>query len=271
MERITDHDAMRVEVVGATANAPPPPPLSLDVHHSPWPLVVALAAVLLFLGLVALPLGLLGLLLLGVGALGWMAEEYRTVLHAKPTSGKVRTVRQTALQFFLVTETILFGVLFTYYFWARSYAAGPWPPQGTHALDDLRMPAFNTALLVLSGVSAHLSLHWLRAGRAHAAMRALAVTIVLGLAFLVGQLREYLSLGFSFADHGFGSAFYALTGVHGVHVAGGLVLLSVLLLLGMQGGLSARRWSGLWSGVIYWHFVDGVWLVLFAVLYLRIV
>ncbi len=98
----------------------------------------------------------------------------------------------------------------------------------------------------------------------------LAATIVLGSVFLGGQLAEYGGLvasGFTIGTNVHATLFYTMTGFHGVHVLGGLVLLVAVLLQAGRRRLAGK--SGMAeAAAYYWHFVDAVWLLLFATLYL---
>ena len=108
----------------------------------------------------------------------------------------------------------------------------------------------------------------IRRGDRTAFLRATGVTLVLGVIFLAGQIWDYTQLGFGITDTAFGSTFYTLTGFHGAHVAGGAVMLAVVLYRGLAGQFSARHHDMVEATSLYWHFVDVVWIVLFSTLYL---
>jgi cytochrome c oxidase subunit 3 len=91
----------------------------------------------------------------------------------------------------------------------------------------------------------------------------------LGIAFLIGQMVEYFHLPFGLREHLFASTFYALTGFHGLHVTLGVIcILVVLLQVGQEGKVSPSKPFGLEAAELYWHFVDGIWVVLYGLLYL---
>ena len=94
-----------------------------------------------------------------------------------------------------------------------------------------------------------------------------ALTLLLGIAFLVGQLYDYSTLGFGISDGAFGTVFYTLTGFHGAHVFGGTVGLTILVARATQGQFSARNHVAVEAISFYWHFVDVVWIALFSTLY----
>jgi hypothetical protein len=97
----------------------------------------------------------------------------------------------------------------------------------------------------------------------------LAITAALGAAFLAGQMVEYFSLPFSLTDNLFASTFYALTGFHGLHVSLGVICITIVALQTRAGGrISASDHFGLEAAELYWHFVDGIWVVLYGILYL---
>ena len=167
---------------------------------------------------------------------------------------------------FIASEVLFFGALFAAYFSLRS-AAGAWPPEGTPDIDRVA-PALFTLVLVASSATQHRAAHVVGRDR-RAAARWTAATVALGLLFLGGQGWEWYRLGragLSLATDVYGTLFFTLTGAHGLHVAGGLVM------LGASGmALTGRRSPrpGVVDAVtLYWHFVDAVWLVLFATLYL---
>jgi cytochrome c oxidase subunit 1/cytochrome c oxidase subunit I+III len=99
----------------------------------------------------------------------------------------------------------------------------------------------------------------------------LAVTIGLGIVFLIGQAFEYANLigsGITVSHNLFASTFFTVTGFHGFHVMAGLIVLAILLALGASRDLTARRAYVLKAAGLYWHFVDVVWIAVFGVIYL---
>jgi cytochrome c oxidase subunit 3 len=94
------------------------------------------------------------------------------------------------------------------------------------------------------------------------------VTLLLGVAFLIGQVYDYSILGFGISDGVFGTVFYTLTGFHGAHVFGGAIGLTIILARAMQGQFSAGNHVAVEAVSMYWHFVDVVWIALFTTLYI---
>jgi len=95
-------------------------------------------------------------------------------------------------------------------------------------------------------------------------------TILLGLAFELGQAYEFATAHINFTTNQFASAFFTMTGFHGGHVAGGLVLLCLVLGRALKGQFSATNHVGPAAITLYWHFVDVVWIFLYLVLYFAV-
>jgi cytochrome c oxidase subunit 3 len=95
----------------------------------------------------------------------------------------------------------------------------------------------------------------------------LILTIGLGLTFTACQAYEYGHAGFTFAGHVYGSTFFMATGFHGAHVIIGTIFLSVILYQAIAGHFTPQRHFGFEAAAWYWHFVDVVWLFLFASIY----
>jgi len=171
---------------------------------------------------------------------------------------------------FIVSEIMFFAGLFAAYFSLRT-ATGIWPPEGNGAFElhsEVLFPAVMTSLLVLSSITCQFAVWRIRKGDRQGMNRALLITVLLGVTFLIGQAYDYTQLGFGIADGVFGSTFYVLTGFHGAHVLGGVLMLAVCLYRGGLGQFSAEHHDMVEATSIYWHFVDVVWLLLFALLYI---
>jgi len=171
---------------------------------------------------------------------------------------------------FIVSEIMFFAGLFAAYFNLRT-ATGIWPPEGNGAFElhsEVLFPAIMTSLLVLSSITCQFAVWRIRKGDRQGMNRALLITALLGVTFLIGQAYDYTQLGFGIADGVFGSTFYVLTGFHGAHVLGGVLMLTVCLYRGGLGQFSAEHHDMVEATSIYWHFVDVVWILLFALLYI---
>lgn len=174
---------------------------------------------------------------------------------------------------FIGSEIMVFAAFFTAYFIARSNAA-QWPPvfEGRPELEGLPklITGVNTAILVFSSFTLWWAEKRLAHGDRRGFIRGLMLTIMLGLTFLIVQINEYAHLGMTPQDTIFGTVFYCLTGLHGLHVFVGLCVLSMAFTRARKqnefrhGAANAP----LVAGSIYWHFVDVVWIFLYVVVYL---
>jgi cytochrome c oxidase subunit 3 len=166
---------------------------------------------------------------------------------------------------FLASELVFFGGLFAAYFTLRSQTS-PWPPSGVEL--DVARPSVATALLVLSSFTFAAGLRGARAGRLGSLRRWIAVTIVLALGFLGFQLLDWVQAGFSVSSHAYGTMVYAMTGFHGLHVIAGVLLMLVVLGRMAQGAYRDGNVDGPEAVGYYWHFVDVVWIALYATIFL---
>ena len=169
---------------------------------------------------------------------------------------------------FVVNEATLFACLISSYFYV-ALANGAWPPAGIGA-PSLVLPLIMTAsLLTSSGVLIYAE-HELARGNRTRYRGGVVVTVLLGAAFLLLQLKEYAAklVDVSPTTSAYGSLFFTITGLHGAHVAFGLLFLVWSLLVGLRRPSSGARSLTIRNASLYWHFVDGVWLVILASLYL---
>ena len=165
----------------------------------------------------------------------------------------------------LASELMFFSGLFAAWFSLRA-AATSWPPDDV----ELEVPraALFTLLLLSSSATMQLAVWAVEKGDRARARRWIVVSAALAVVFLGNQASEWLSLEFTPSTHAYGSIFYLLTGFHGIHVLGGVLAMGALL--GRMAG------SGPDPGVVpvvqvvgyYWHFVDVVWVAVFATVFL---
>jgi cytochrome c oxidase subunit 3 len=167
---------------------------------------------------------------------------------------------------FIASEVMFFGGLFAAYFNIRA-AAPVWPPAGLEEL-EATLPAIFTGVLVLSSVTMQMGVFAIRRGDVKALARWLVVTLLLGAAFLCGQIYDYAHLDFTIRDGVYGSTFFTMTGFHGAHVFGGAVYLFIVLIRTLTGQFTKAHHAAVEGASMYWHFVDIVWLALFSTLYL---
>jgi len=246
-----------------------------------WPIVTALGVTGIYLGAGLYLLGraeidgvgpMLGGGVFAVGVLGFLAGIYGWLYHgfvshywSRATGGREKF--RWGMLLFLGSEIATFGAGFTYYFYIR---AGPWPP-GT--LPDLvsSLVLVNTLILVASSGTLHFAHQALRRGNRQRFVRLLGLTLGLGGVFLLGQGWEYYEFiahkGFTLTEGAYASAFFGLTGLHGLHVSLGAVLIGIIFMRGFAGQYSDDHHASVSTVSMYWHFVDAVWLFLVVVLY----
>ena len=169
---------------------------------------------------------------------------------------------------FIASEVMFFGGLFAAYFNARAIHAAEWgPPSGAPELEMLPIALPITIVLVASSFTMQFGVWAIRRGDQRAMRNWTMLTLALGVAFLIGQIYDYTTLGFGIGEGAFGTVFYTLTGFHGAHVFGGAVGLTILSARAAQGQFSRRNHVAVEAISMYWHFVDVVWIALFSTLY----
>jgi cytochrome c oxidase subunit I+III len=186
------------------------------------------------------------------------------------TGERVLDKSAVAVWGFIASEAAFFLILVVTYVFFNYAAEAPGPTAST-ALDVQKTALFTACLLASSG-TLWLSERSLERKEHGTSMRWLALTIALGVTFLVGQCGEYLGLyrhGITVATNLFATTFFTLTGFHGLHVTVGLIALAIVLGLALAGDFRRRHSTLLRAVGLYWHFVDVVWLVVFSVVYLR--
>lgn len=166
----------------------------------------------------------------------------------------------------IATEATLFAALLSSYFYLRS-GTDAWPPPGI-AKPELSLAGPGTVVLLSSSVTMVWAEVSIRRGRQGALRGGMAVTSVLGLIFLAIQGTEYARSEFTPRTNAYGSLFFVITGIHGLHVAIGLCMLGVVQLRAWLGHFDAERHLAVQNVSLYWHFVDAVWIFVFASLYI---
>jgi cytochrome c oxidase subunit III len=176
---------------------------------------------------------------------------------------------------FITSEVMFFGGLFAAYFSLRANSP-QWPTINPETGEPFQLailpfvgPA--TLLLILSSFTCQIAVWGIRRDDRTAFIRAMTVTVILGIVFLAMQLIDYTLLGaegLTLSSGPYGTTYYTLTGFHGAHVFGGVIMLSVVLYRGMAGQFSGKHYDAVEAASLYWHFVDVVWILLFSLLYL---
>jgi cytochrome c oxidase subunit 3 len=270
------------------------------VDPSPWPLVGSLSATVMALGGVIWMKGMFGLpkgdaivFFAGLaGVLYTMAGWWRDVVK-EANRGDHTPVVSIGLRYgmilFIASEVMFFVAWFWIFFEMALFhhhrtlssieevrtAWANWPPHGVETVEAWHLPLVNTLTLLLSGTTVTWAHHALQQGDRKGAKIALGLTIALGVMFTAIQVFEYhhiLEHKYFFNAEAvnsglYGSSFFMATGFHGFHVLIGTIFLAICLARLIGGGFTPQRHFGFEAAAWYWHFVDVVWLFLFAFIY----
>jgi len=275
-------------------------------HGSKWPAVGAITLFTTMLGVSAVLngwnagpwiayLGLAGVAYMFFGWFGTVIDESQRGLY---NAGVDRSFRM-GMSWFIFSEVMFFAAFFGALYYARQlsvpwlggegakfltnaflwkdFEAG-WPtngPAGVGGKFDIipafGLPAINTAILLTSGVTITIAHHALKAGNRGVLKVFLALTFLLGFAFVGLQAEEYIhaykELNLTLGSGVYGSTFFMLTGFHGLHVTIGAIMLLVIWLRVMKGHFTPTHHFAFEGVAWYWHFVDVVWLGLFIFVY----
>ncbi len=175
--------------------------------------------------------------------------------------------RMFGLITFLIADGMTFAGFFAAYLTYK--AVNPLPDGAIYEL-ELPIPTLNTILLLVSSATFHKSGKALLKNKNSDTQKWLIVTALLGITFLICQLFEYFNLPFGLTDNLFASTFYALTGFHGLHVTLGTLMILIISwqTRPKEGRITNQNMFPLEAVELYWHFVDGIWVILFIILYL---
>jgi cytochrome c oxidase subunit 3 len=170
----------------------------------------------------------------------------------------------------LSSELMFFAALFAMYFTIRAVSKGagaPWPPPPVEL--DLKTAAPFTIVLVLSSITCQIGVFAAERGDVHGMRRWFFYTFLMGAVFVAGQAFEYfVHNDFTMATNSYGSVYYLTTGFHGLHVIGGLAAFVAVLTRSTYGKFTPEKATTAIVVSYYWHFVDVVWIALFATIYL---
>ena len=242
-----------------------------------------------------------GLLAVGFSILIYMLFGWFGTVARESESGKfnqqVDRSFRWGMSWFILTEVMFFCAFFGALFYMRNLSIpwleaessvlgnsfwssynGAWPTAGPGVHEQFTpmgawgLPAFNTLLLLLSGVTVTLAHHALKENRRDGLKNWLLATIFLGALFIGCQAYEYIhaynDLNLKMTTGAYGSTFFMLTGFHGFHVTVGAIMLTVIYFRSLAGHFTPEHHFGFEGVAWYWHFVDVVWLGLFIFVYL---
>jgi cytochrome c oxidase subunit 3 len=258
------------------------------VEPSPWPVVMSLSLLALTISLVFFLRGSwLSACIFFVSVASTlliMFMWWRDVVHEsfvqKQHTTEVANGLKMGMIVFIISEIVFFGVFFLALAKFQFYpldviknvevvSKGAWIPDGIKTVDAWGLPFFNTLILLLSGTTINSANYALKNKKRREFLRNLLYTILLGIVFLCVQIFEYTHVSFGIqSGMVYASNFYIITGFHGVHVAIGVIFLTVNYVRGIAGHFRpSSKNLGFKFAEWYWHFVDIVWVLLFIFLY----
>jgi cytochrome c oxidase subunit 3 len=254
------------------------------VTSSPWPLITSFTLLILTSGTViyfngyANPLGGSGVILVAIGFIttaSAMALWFRDVVAEGTFLGDhtfpVQKGITMGVALFILSEVFFFVSVFWAYLHSSLAPAveigSQWPPAGIPVINPFELPLLNTILLLSSGATVTYAHHSLIQGNRRGAILGLIMTVAFAVLFTACQGIEYANAGFTIADGVYGSTFFFSTGFHGIHVLVGTIFLLVGFFRLLSYHLTDHHHLGFEAGILYWHFVDVVWLFLFVLVY----
>jgi len=172
---------------------------------------------------------------------------------------------------FLSSDCLLFGALISTYLLLHNRVPATAPGPRPKEVFDIPFTSVSSFVLLTSSLTMVLAVSALTRGDMKRNRLWLSTTALLGTIFIGGQVYEFTSFvkeGLGFTTNIFGSAFYTLTGFHGVHVSIGILMLVSLVGLSLRGKLQQENAETVEIIGLYWHFVDVVWILIFAIVYL---
>lgn len=254
------------------------------VTPSPWPILTSYALLILTSGAVLYfngyqsVLGGSGLTLLNIGfitTVGAIILWFRDVVTEGTFLGDHTYVVQKGITMsvglFIVSEVFFFISVFWSFFHSSLSPAvelgRQWPPIGIHTINPFELPLLNTVLLLSSGASITYAHHSLIQGNRRALILGTYITLVFAVLFTICQGIEYYNAEFTIADGVYASTFFFSTGFHGVHVLVGTAFIAVAFFRILSYHVTDAHHLGFEASILYWHFVDVVWLFLFISVY----
>jgi cytochrome c oxidase subunit 3 len=257
------------------------------VNPSPWPAVGAISAFVMAVGAISWMHHMFpgAPLVFGAGVIGvlyTMLSWWRDVVNEAQHGDHTRVVQishRYGMILFIASEVMFFVAWFWAYFNVALFPAdhaqfaradllgGVWPPKGIETFDPWHLPLLNTLILLTSGTTVTWAHHALLEGDRDGLKKGLWLTIILGFLFTCVQAYEYGHAAFNFKGNIYGATFFMATGFHGAHVIIGTIFLTVCLLRAYAGQFTPKQHLGFEFAAWYWHFVDVVWLFLFACIY----
>jgi cytochrome c oxidase subunit III len=275
------------------------------IDPSPWPIMGAFSAFIMAVGAIVWMkslddgegvFGMTGWLPFAIGfslvlltMFVWWRDIVIEAQEEKAHTPVVQIHLRYGMIMFIMSEVMFFVAWFWAYFDASLFpgvgvmglesreaiTGGHWPPMAAETdggyfkatFDPWHIPLLNTIILLTSGATVTYAHHALLDDNRKGLILGLALTVILGITFSFFQAYEYMHAAFTFGGHIYGATFFMATGFHGVHVIIGTIFLTVCLIRAIKGHFTPKQHFGFEAAAWYWHFVDVVWLFLFASIY----
>ena len=247
------------------------------LQPSIWPFLSAISAFIMLTGCVLFfheygpAVMIIGLLSVLYCMYGWWSDVITESKVGDHTPVVTIGLRYAVIMF-ITSEVMFFVAWFWAYFNASLFpteaVGGTWPPPDIKTFDPWDIPLINTLILLLSGTTATWAHHAMIENDRKGLVNGLIATVFLGFLFSCFQAYEYHHATFTMDGNIYGATFYMATGFHGFHVIVGTIFLAVCLFRCMRGHSNPEHHFGFEAAAWYWHFVDVVWLFLFAAIYI---
>lgn len=249
------------------------------VLPSPWPILTSVSLLsITFAGVLIMHtfVNMLSILLMSIVSLVstmfyWFKDITIEATYLGNHTLAVQRGLYLGIALFIISEALFFLAIFWTYFHSSLSPTvelgSQWPPAGIQAIDPFEFPLLNTLILLSSGISVTYAHHSLIQANRNKYLRGLLFTVLLALLFTLFQSVEYSASLFTISDGVFGSCFFFGTGFHGLHVIIGTIFLLFSLHRGLSYHLTQTHHLGLESSLMYWHFVDIVWIELYIAVY----
>ncbi|CAO1637812.1 unnamed protein product (mitochondrion) [Jaminaea pallidilutea] len=254
------------------------------VTPSPWPLLTSFALfnlttgfVLYFNGYQGI-LGLSGFSVLNIGfitVVGAIILWFRDVVVEGTFLGDHTYLVQKGITIsvglFILSEVFFFISVFWAFFHSSLSPTvelgSQWPPIGIPTINPFELPLLNTVLLLSSGATVTYAHHSIIQGNRRSLILGTIITLIFAILFTICQGIEYYNAGFTIADGVYGSTFFFSTGFHGIHVLIGTAFIATAFFRLLSYHITDMHHLGFEASILYWHFVDVVWLILFVSVY----
>lgn len=243
------------------------------VDISPWPIAISYSILSMAIGLIAYihnydnKLVIIGIIITAAISILWWKDVIREATYQGNHTLEVVKGIKMGVVLFIVSEIMLF----ISFFWALLHSSlspsvelgSSWPPLGIKEIDKYSVPLLNTIILLTSGAALTLTHHSIVKGKLE--KKGIYITIILAIIFTGLQGIEYVSNQFNISDSVYGTTFYSLTGLHGLHVIVGTIFLIVAA--NRIKRITQNHHIGLLTASWYWHFVDVVWIIVYVIVY----